>query len=534
MLVNSVSLRLLGLIAGSGLYGFCVYLFLSRREKSAAHWGGLGIAAIAAFWNLSQAAQIFFAIFTVNAPLPEEPGADWIGLSLLPVAVFIWRVRRAHILGLFIRRRMVVAVGMSLITAVYLLLVRNVARYAEGEFDAFGRLLEVALILAAAVLWLPLYAWLSRRQARRLEAHAAFSKQLMDEAAAILESRSRMRFMAERVRVAFGLKQLILIAGDQAETGPVPDAAELRRFEAMLMDRSIDLLFAASPEFNYIFPLRYEDRLLGLCLVDSTPRYFLDEDETALVSLCRQMSHSIEACHRVEERIQTETLLLRQEHLAMVGTLAASIAHEVKNPLSAIKTLVQVMAETPDLDAHMQQDLSFVRSEIDRLSACVQQLLTYSRPLSQQAAVGTLGEVTRSAAMLLENDHGEKQIRVECRVAPDVELERVDFQAVQQVILNLGLNAAQSVATGGLVQLGVSRKPDGSVELTVSDDGPGILPSEQEKIFEPFYSTKARGTGLGLAIVKKNVKYLGGTVALCSPLSARGGTRFTVLLPHRP
>ncbi len=533
MLVTIVSLRLLGLILGIGLYGFCAYLFLSKSGKTARHWAGFALMVLAMGWHIFNTISIFYSLFSVSRTVSPQPGVTLIFATLIPVCAFIWSVRRRHVFGLFIRRRIVVAVGMSLITAVYLLLVRNFARYAEGEFDAYGRLVEVALILAAGVVWLPLYAWLARRQARRLENHAAFSKLLMEEAAAILDPRSRMQFMAERVRHAFGFRRLVLTAGDLVEPGPSPEAETLREFEVKLADRAKDYLFAQSAAFNYVFPLRYEDRLLGLCLIDSSPRFFIDEDEVALISLCRQIAHSIEASRRVEEKIKTETLLLRQEHLAMIGTLAASIAHEVKNPLSAIKTLVQVMAETPDLDERLQRDLSFMRSEIDRLNACVQQLLTYSRPLPQQAAESALGDVMRSTAMLLANDHAEKHVRVECRIAPAIESEMVDYQAVQQVILNLGLNAAQAVPPGGLVELSADRAAEGGVVLNVTDDGPGIAPAEQQKIFEPFYSTKARGTGLGLAIVRKNVKYMGGSIMLTSPATNGRGATFTVTLPAR-
>ena len=526
-----VSLRLLGLIAGIGLYGFCAYLFLFKREKTARHWTGFGIMSSAAVWHISNTIKIFYSLLSVSATVSPQPGAAFIYATLIPGCAFIWLVRRNRIFDLFIRRRAIVAVRMSLITAAYLLLVRNFARYAEGEFDAYGRLVEVALIFAAAVLWLPLYAWLARRQAHRLENHAAIGKLLMEEAARILDPRARMQFMAERVRQAFGFRRLILTAGELTEPGPALEATAVHAFESKLSDRGTDFLFAQSDAFNYVFPLRYEERLIGLCLLDSSPRFFLDEDEAALVSICRQMAHSIEASRRVEEKIRTETLLLRQEHLALIGTLAASIAHEVKNPLSAIKTLVQVMAETPDLDDRLQRDLSFMRSEIDRLSACVQQLLTYSRPLPQQGSEAALGDLMRSTAILLANDHTEKHVRVECKIAAAVESEMVDYQAVQQVILNLGLNAAQAVKPGGLVELTAGREAGGGVVLSVTDDGPGIAPTEREKIFEPFYSTKSRGTGLGLAIVRKNVKYLGGGITVISPAANGGGVTFTVTLP---
>ena len=98
---------------------------------------------------------------------------------------------------------------------------------------------------------------------------------------------------------------------------------------------------------------------------------------------------------------------------------------------------------------------------------------------------------------------------------------------------SIRLAVPRAVPAGGLVELSADREASGGVVIGVTDDGPGIAPAEQQKIFEPFYSTKARGTGLGLAIVRKNVKYLGGSIALTSPAANGGGAAFTVTLPAK-
>ncbi len=522
MIVTIVSLRLMGLIAGTGLYGFALLLFWSKRGKTRQDWVTMSIAAAMTGWHLVNSLILFRYVLASNEDVPDDPGLALVWLSLLPAIVFEWSVYRRHTFGLFIRRRLIIAFEMSLTTAAYLLLVRNVARYAEAAIDVYGRLLELALILAAGVLWLPLYSWLARRQARRLEAHTAFAKRLMEEAAAELDLESRMQLIATRVSAAFGFARVLLVSGElQVPAGVMPPAAD---------PGENDFLFLPAAEYKYIFPLRDEHRVIGTLYVDPSPRVFLDEDEAAMVVIARQIAHSLEACRRIDEKFRTEMQLVRQEHLAMVGTLAASIAHEVKNPLSAIKTLSQVMAETPDLDPRLQQDLGFMGTEIDRLSACVQQLLTYAKPVDQHESRITVGELLHTTARLLSHDFAERNLRIECGVEPAAENRRVPYQAMQQVLLNLGLNAAQASEAGGRVSLDATQLADGRIAIAVGDQGPGIAASEREKIFEPFFSTKPKGTGLGLAIVRKNLRYLNGEISLTSPAESGRGAKFTVVV----
>ncbi len=122
---------------------------------------------------------------------------------------------------------------------------------------------------------------------------------------------------------------------------------------------------------------------MGLLLLDTTPRRFLD-DETILLGLCRQISHSIETCRLVEEKISLERALARQEHLATLGKVTVTIAHEVKNPLSSVKTLAQLMREDTEVNSRYARDLNYIVGEVDRLNLTVQQLLTFSRPAPQQ------------------------------------------------------------------------------------------------------------------------------------------------------
>ncbi|MBI4877171.1 MAG: hypothetical protein HY822_21260, partial [Acidobacteria bacterium] len=281
----------------------------------------------------------------------------------------------------------------------------------------------------------------------------------------------------------------------------------------------------------YLFPLRYEDRLTGMLLVDPAPRAFLDESEETLLGLSRQISLSLESCRLAEAKIALEKELLLQEHLATLGKVAATIAHEVKNPLSSIKTLAQLLREDPEVVARYDRDLDYMIAEVDRLNGCVQQLLTYARPVPELGGELALSELIESATAFLARESTRQGVRIQCSVAPGLRLARADRQTVQQVVLNLLLNAVQASLPGSSVRLEADRLSDGSIRLRITDQGPGIPEEIRGKIFEPFFTTRQQGAGLGLAIVKKNVRQLGGELQLQTPVADGRGTSVAVTFP---
>jgi len=234
----------------------------------------------------------------------------------------------------------------------------------------------------------------------------------------------------------------------------------------------------------------------------------------------------------VEEKISLEKALLRQEHLATLGKVAATIAHEVKNPLSSIKTLAQLMREDPDLDAQYGRDINYIIAETDRLNTCVHQLLTFSRPVPAAISEVQVSNLLGALSETLRKEYAGQGIALESAIEPGAKVSGADPQIIQQIVLNLILNAVQAAGTGGTVRLD-ARRVDGRIAIAVSDTGPGIPDSIRDRIFDPFFTTKQKGTGLGLAIVRKNLRHLGGEIELDSPLSKTGGTRFTITIPER-
>ena len=205
--------------------------------------------------------------------------------------------------------------------------------------------------------------------------------------------------------------------------------------------------------------------------------------------------------------------------------MAATIAHEVKNPLSSIKTLAQFMRENGELNDGYRRDLSYIVAEVNRLNSCVEQLLTFARPVPEGTEEVAVNELIESISRVLNREYAEQNVQFEYRAPKGLTLRNVDPQSLHQIVLNLAINAAQASATGGVVEINAVREAAGSVTITVADHGAGIPLEIQSRIFDPFFTTKQKGSGLGLAIVAKNVRHLGGDVRLDSPLDGDLGNR---------
>src|SRR5207248_1441295 len=134
---------------------------------------------------------------------------------------------------------------------------------------------------------------------------------------------------------------------------------------------------------------------------------YLDEDEALLWGLSRQISHAIENCRLLDRKISLEKALTRSEHLASLGQMAATIAHEVKNPLSSIKALAQLMQEDEALNEGYRRDLSYIVAEVNRLNSCVEQLLTFARPIPEGRAEVAVHELLDNISRVLNREYAE-------------------------------------------------------------------------------------------------------------------------------
>lgn len=232
---------------------------------------------------------------------------------------------------------------------------------------------------------------------------------------------------------------------------------------------------------------------------------------------------------RIVEHSEYEQKISESEHLATIGQLAASLAHEIKNPLAGISGAIQVLGAGLDQDHPHQEVIEEVLRQIDRLDDAVKDLLIYARPKAPERRPADLGKTLERAMILFRQEPAFRKVRIVCDGMVPGHIVEVDEKQIQQVISNLLLNAAHACEDGGTVTCRLTRGKD-IVRTTIEDDGIGIPPDILPRVFEPFFTTKARGTGLGLPICKRIVAVHGGTLTIESAVGS--GTRVVMELPE--
>lgn len=272
-------------------------------------------------------------------------------------------------------------------------------------------------------------------------------------------------------------------------------------------------------------------------------------------NLSRQLSHMTERLAQEEESLRrkidelealTEKLtsaqasLVRSERLATVGRLAAGLAHEVGNPISALMGLQALMMDGQQTEEERQDFLSRMKKETARIDRVLADLLAYARPAGETTVhrkpipaknpAGSISTAISDVVGLLTPQSDMKGMTFDTNVEDNLPAVPLSQEELTQVLLNLTMNAADACAKQGRVEITARRKND-LLHLCVDDDGPGIPAEVEDSLFEPFVSTKevGKGTGLGLAVTRGLVEAVGGHVnAEKSPL---GGARFLIELP---
>ena len=234
--------------------------------------------------------------------------------------------------------------------------------------------------------------------------------------------------------------------------------------------------------------------------------------------------------------VQRDRRVRSTSHAKNLEQLSASIAHEIRNPITAAKSLVQQMGEDPA----SEENLEYARvalDELDRVEASISHLLRYAREEPVQLTRVRVEDVIDSALDTLGPRLRESRVRVDTDLDGPVEVS-ADPDKTRQVILNLVSNAIDALENGApneepVVSVAAGRNLSGTGSwVRVRDNGPGISPERVEKIFDPFFTSKEKGTGLGLAISKKIVEAQGGTLDVVSEVGQ--GTEFVIELPAAP
>ncbi len=232
-----------------------------------------------------------------------------------------------------------------------------------------------------------------------------------------------------------------------------------------------------------------------------------------------------------DERIRSfDEVLTRANRLSSLGELAASIAHEIKNPLISIQGFARRISDASD-PAKIETYAKYIEKESERLSTVLMRLLDFSRMTEPRKEDLDINAVVDDTILFTEH-HLTRFRNVALSVQKEESLPtvRADKVHIQQALINIIMNAAQVMPEGGPIVVKTGKKA-GHVGISVSDKGPGIKEENREKIFEPFFTTKPQGegTGLGLSLTKRLVEANGGRIELVTAVGE--GTTFTVLLP---
>jgi signal transduction histidine kinase len=267
-------------------------------------------------------------------------------------------------------------------------------------------------------------------------------------------------------------------------------------------------------------------------------REFSQEEAIAVMMLVEQLGLMLHNSSLQAERLIAERRALQNEKLSTLGLLSGSIAHEIKNPLSSIKTLATVMAEDLGSTSVHAEDLRLIVGEIDRLTQVTHRLLDFARPAKSQSTNCALRPLLESTLSVMRHRAQDSGVTLDVAFDEGPIDVTADDGALREIFFNLLQNGVEAAGRGGTLSVSCRRLAidsangsAGASELAtveIADDGPGMPPEVQDRLFEPFVSTKADGTGLGLYHVGRQVREIGGEITCRS--SPTEGTRFTITL----
>jgi two-component system sensor histidine kinase HydH len=229
-------------------------------------------------------------------------------------------------------------------------------------------------------------------------------------------------------------------------------------------------------------------------------------------------------------RLQEE--IHRKEKLAAIGSLAAGVAHEIRNPLSSIKGLASYFGNKFDEGSEDKQAAEVMSQEVDRLNRVISELLDFARPTELRLKPCDINEVIDHSVRLVQQDSKAKNVEIHWSGSEKLPPVLLDADRFSQSLLNLYLNAIQAMDEGGVLSVRSTLGTNNHVQVEVADTGKGITPSDLDKIFDPYFTTKSAGTGLGLAIVHKIVEAHHGQIKVKS--TPGQGAAFIITIPIRP
>ena len=485
---------------------------------------------------------------------PRAADAIKLAMTLVPMAtviLFIYYVLRFGLLSLLVERTLVYGAIVLAFLLIHELIFTDIRDQLSNRYRVNFAVVEGVAAVALILLYAPFRQRVSEGlrylAGARVETTRVRTRDLSARMTAMTGQPVEriIGTVADEVRAAFALSdvRIALLKPEAVHSGSQPlELDSANRLADQLRDsgtRCATVWKANDPaSLGFLDQLEATGGILldhgdtfGVLLTGTKPAHqrISDEELNALVLLADQLAVTLQLERMQAERIATERRAIQQEKLSTLGLLAGSIAHEVRNPLSSIKAITTVMAEDLGGESEHAEDLKLILSEIDRLSTTTSQLLAFARSEPQRETNVRPAEILQQTLQLMRHVAKRDDIEIAVDVTANGQTIVGDINALREIYFNLIKNSIEAAGSGGKVAVTCAVEED-NVVTRVSDNGPGIAPEIQDRLFEPFATTKSDGTGLGLYIVGRHVRELGGEIH-CET-TGDSGTEFTLKLPR--
>lgn len=398
------------------------------------------------------------------------------------------------------------------------------ARDLDRQKQALRTLIEVGQEIAASLEPDEVLRRVTRQAARLMRAKIC-SVMLIDEVEHTL--RLRATYGASRTytqRPPLDIQASLI--GEVARTSTpiaVADVREHPHYQLVEMARAEGLCSLLA------VPLKTLTRIIGvLCVYTAERRRFRQEEVEFLLALAAHSATAIENARLYQAMLDTQEQLRQSERLASLGSMAAGLAHEVRNPLHTMQLLVYAMSKDYPPPSPLSRDLEVIQNEISRLALLVEQCLDLARPQAPEVKPQKLQEILEETLLLVSTEAKRRGIWLRKHWARRLPVVWVDGPQIKQVFLNVLLNALQAMDSGGAVDVSI-HADETTITTVVQDQGAGISPEVQAQLFTPFFTTKPKGTGLGLSIARRILEGHRGRIRVTSQPGE--GTTVRIELP---
>ncbi|MBN2412286.1 GAF domain-containing protein [candidate division KSB1 bacterium] len=518
-------------------------------------WMGIIIIYIIPSYKLSYVGR-YLNLFMLLSPV-------------FPLGILAYYVYRYNFYRLVVKPSLVYSVIYGTLMAVYLLGIRRLGEYLKQFPDVNSTLIEGILLIALVFAFQPFREAFQTRLDKIFFRDRYFYQQILRELSdtiiGTVDLEKLLNTISEALTSAFKVKSLTMVVfqlnAKKPEIYRTVGHPEFKDFLSLInafsATRKLRLrqqiknhrVIAALAQNNLelAVPIFYRNKMMGLvCLSEKQTGNAYSEDEIDMLqTFSNQIALAVENARLVQERLNLEARVYQSEKLNSLGQMATTMSHEIKNPLSSIKSIIQVLREKAA--GEVANDLDVVIVEINRLNSILEKLLSFARPSEGRIESVSIPEIIKDVIGLLKYQANKSQIKINYSEPGINAVIKAKKQSVREIIFNLVLNALQSITNHGEINISLeNQKTPGKLKmtsrridfyrvknwyiLTVKDNGPGISAENLNYIFDPFFTTKTVGTGLGLSIVKQNVEEAGGFINIKSELNK--GTEFSVYFPN--